>query len=194
MKKLSHICLLLTVSFLTYSCSAIEQFRDSRKPAPELDYIDQGVKMDIRSFFNGQLESFSITQDQNEKIVGSGTSKINASWEGDKGVIQELFFDNSGKKDSRTWLVTLNSDGTFSMIGHDIVSPVKGKQLGNAVQMIYSLSIPVDGVKQEVKFEDKVYLSDEKSAIKISKIKNKSGSPSKVITSLKKIEGAKSAN
>jgi hypothetical protein len=80
------------------------------------------------------------------------------------------------------------------MIGHDIVSPVKGKQLGNAVQMIYSLSMPVGGVKQEVKFEDKVYLSDEKSAIKISKIKNKSGSPSKVITSLKKIEGAKSAN
>lgn len=168
------------------SCAFVEEFMSARKPAPELDYLDRGVKMDITTFFNGDLESFTITRDFNSKITDSSTSKINAKWEDNKGVIQEIFFDSNGKKDSRTWLVTANSDGTFDMIGHDFASPIEGKQKGNALQMNYSLLTKVDGVKQAVKFEDKIYLIDEKSAIKISAFKKKNGASGTKITALKK--------
>jgi hypothetical protein len=187
MKNFARLSLALTLASLLASCANIEQFIASRKPAPELDYLDRGVKMDIKNFFNGDIESFAITQDQNGKISGTSTSKINSKWEENKGVMQEIFFDDKSKKDSRTWLITSNQDGTFDMVGHDMLTPVKGKQIGNAAQMIYSLSINAEGVKQEVKFEDKVYLVDEKSAVMISNFRKQNGQSGRVIRSLKKI-------
>ena len=176
----------LSLLFLISSCSYLQNFVP-KSSFSELDTVDNVAKLDIKSFFNGDLEGFAISQDQNGNITGTNTIKINASWEGNKGIIQEVFIYNGGKKDSRTWLVTFEDDGTFDAVGHNVASPAKGRQIGNAAQMIYSLLIPANGVKEEVKFEDKMYLVDEKSMIKISSFRKNYSSSGKNIISLKKV-------
>jgi hypothetical protein len=169
------------VSFVT-SCA---YFGNLKKPT-ELDYLDKGLKIDIRKYFNGDIEGFAIVQDEDEKIIGTQIVKINGKWDENKGVIQENFITTDGKKDSRTWLVTVESDGSFGATGHDVSSLGQGKQSGNAAQMNYTLLIPSADGRQEVTFEDKMYLVDEKSMIMISNFKRGPNSY-KGVFSLKKI-------
>jgi hypothetical protein len=182
MKKSSYLSLVFLLLFFASSCSLLNNFAKT----PELDYLDKGTKMDIRKFFNGDIEGFAITQDDNGKILNTQTIKISGKWEDNKGVVQQNFVFADGTKDSRTWLFTVNADGTFDAIGHNVAGPSQGKQFGNAAQMVYSLLTSQNGVKQETKFVDKTYLVDDKSAILISRFR-KSGASGKTIVSLKKL-------
>ena len=161
MKKIFSLVLLLS---LLSSCSFLQGIQ---KPS-ELDYLDKTTKADIKKFFNGDVEGFAIVQDQNDKIIDTKTIKINGKWEDNKGVIQQSFVYSNGKKDSRTWLVTVEENGNFTAVGHDVAAPAEGKQIGNAIQMTYSLLLVGQKGKEETRLEDRIYLVDDKSAIMIS--------------------------
>ncbi|OFW80146.1 MAG: hypothetical protein A2887_06855 [Alphaproteobacteria bacterium RIFCSPLOWO2_01_FULL_40_26] len=174
--------------FTLSSCSFLQNFQ---KQQLQVDSLDKGAKMDMRKFFVGDLEGFGIVQDQNGKITDTLAITINGKWEENKGVVQQNFIHTDGKKDSRTWLITLANDGGFTAVGHDIVAPAQGKQTGNALQMIYSLLLPGEMGKQQIAFDDKIYLIDEKSAIMISDSKKGFSGSGKSIISLKKLVNGK---
>lgn len=181
MKKILSAILLAS---LLSSCALLQNFR---KPA-EIDSLDKGAKFDVKKFFNGDIEGFALIQDQDGKIIDTETLKINGKWDDNKGVIQQNFVYGSGAKDNRTWLITLDDNGsTFEAVGHDVVVAAQGKQVGNAMQMSYTLSISNKGEKQKISFDDRIYLIDEKSAIMISKSTIGFSSSKKFIISLKKL-------
>ncbi len=184
MKNILRFFMIGAVITATSSCALIEKF--NHKPS-ELTILDKAPKLDIKNFFNGDVEVFAITQNTDGKIIGSYTSKINGRWDDNKGVVQHSAIQYSGKKDSRTWLITLESDGTFEAIGHDMVSAITGKQVGNAMQMVYTLSLPYNGKKEKVDFEENFYLVDESSAIGITLIRRGGSYFGKSIVSYKKL-------
>lgn len=186
MKNFSKIFVAIFIASTLSSCAVIQNFL-APKAAPQLDYLDGATKMDIKKFFNGDLEGFAIKQDSNGKITSTLTTKINGKWDDNKGVIQQNFLYNDGTKDSRTWLVTVDSDGTFDAVGHDVAVPAKGKQSGNAAQSLYSLTLGSKTGKEEVNFEERMYLVDEKSMIMIVNFDKKKSDPNsagKIIFSL----------
>jgi len=189
MKNFSKIITILVIALTLSSCAAFENLM-SKKEAPQLDYLDGVNKMDLKKFFDGNIEGFAIKQDATGKIVSTFTVKINGKWEEGKGVVQFNYLYSDNSKDSRTWLITANSDNTFDAVGHDIATAAKGKQIGNAAQSIYSLMVGPKTDKEEVNFEDKMYLVDEKSVIMISNFrgtKSAKGTAGKIIFSLKKV-------
>lgn len=200
MKKFIRASLICLTLNLATSCAFLEKFSESKAPAP-IDYLENAQKMDIKKFFDGDIEGFSIKQGENGKIIETQSVKISANWDENKGVIKKNNLSNDGSKDNRTWLVTLNSDGTIEAVGHDVVSPAKGKQVGNAAQISYSLMIgdkssTKEGVsREEVLFEERMYLVSESEMILITNFKKKENynkkadnkSFGKIITSLKKI-------
>ena len=184
MKTFTRLVVIIAAFIALASCALLENF--NHKPS-EITALEKAPKLNVKNFFNGDVEVFAITQDEQGKLIGSFTAKMNGKWEDSKGVLQQNFISESGKKDSRTWLVTIDSDGTFDAVGHDVVTPVKGKQIGNAMQMIYTLALSENGVKRNVDYEDNFYLIDERSAIAISTIR-KNGMPfGKSIISYKKV-------
>ncbi len=179
---------LVALSILISSC-AMQEGQMSR-----LDYLERGVRADIKDFFNGKMRGFAIVQDQRGDISDTVSLDVEASWEENKGVIKKTYKYANGEKDSRTWLVTLDNGGaTFTAIGHDVASPAKGRKLGNAIQMTYSLLMPsqIRGQKEQVKFDDKYYLVDENSAIVISESSTGFGQVKKTIVSLRKLDEKK---
>lgn len=189
MKKFSYSAALIIASLSLSSCSTIQNLINPKKVAP-IDYLEGGVKMDVKKFFDGDIDAFAIKQDSTGKIVGSITAEINGRWKDNKGVIQQDFTYNDGKKDSRTWLITANQDGTFSAVGHDVTNSAKGKQVGNAAQSIYSLMLDSKTAQEEFTFEERMYLVNEESMIMIinfDKKKSEPNSSGKIIFSLKKI-------
>lgn len=186
MKKLFNLSLTVIAISLLSSCTYLESLFPKKQVA-ELDSLESAPKIDIKKFFNGDIEGFAITQDSAGKIIGTVQVKMSGKWDENKGEIKQNFIYDGAIKDSRVWLITMNSDGTFDAIGHDIAAPAEGKQIRNAARMIYTLNLLDQGVKQPVKFEDKMYLVDEKSMIEISSYSKANGITGKTITSLKKI-------
>jgi hypothetical protein len=154
----------------------------------QLDYLKRGAEFDVKKFFDGDVDGFAIVQDANGKILDTKSIKIEGSWEEEKGVIKKVFTSSRGKKDSRTWLITMDQGGSFTAIGHDIAAPAQGEQAGNAMRMIYSLLLPgnIKGQKEAVNFEDKIYAVTADSAIMISTSRTGLGEVEKTTISLKK--------
>ncbi len=185
MKRFIRSAAIITATTFLSSCALIEKF--SYKPA-EITALEKASKFDVKTFFNGDIEVFAITQDNNGKIIGSYTAKMNGKWDDYKGILQQNYVYETGKKDSRTWLITADSDNSFSAVGHDVVTPIKGKQVGNAMQMLYTLSIKgAEDKKQNVDHEDVIYLVDDRSAIGIALIRKDGIASGKSIISYKKL-------
>jgi len=165
----------LAVSLLVFSlssCAVLEIF-SAKKIEKPLDYVDNAAQLDIKNFFNGDIEGFGIVQNSDGKIVGTVVVKIVGKWDDNKGTIQQNFTYHDGRKDNRTLLITTNSDATFDAVGHDVVKAAQGKQIGNAAQSNYSLMIGQKSSKAEVAFEDRMYLVDDKSLVMISSFSQK---------------------
>jgi|LauGreSBDMM110SN_4_FD.fasta_scaffold11554_4 hypothetical protein len=187
MKNIARVITALTIISAASSCAYLENFSGKQKPS-EIIALERAPKIDAKNFFVGDLEVFAITQDVNGKIVGSFTGKMSGKWDENKGVLQQTYISEVGKKDNRTWLITTDSDDTFTAVGHDMTTPIKGRQLGNVMQMTYTLSISQkEGGKQETTYEDNIYLVDERSALGISLIKKGKVASGKSIISYKKI-------
>jgi hypothetical protein len=192
MKKLQKITILFLSILAASSCGLMrmKSIQPQQTKPQVLDYLEKGAKMDVRKFFNGDLEGFAILQNNEGKIIGAQTIKMSGKWEDDRGVLEQRFVDVDGKKDNRTWLIEVASDGVLTGVSHNISIPASGVQKGNAMRMGYALSLKnvsdENSVKQDVKFEDRIYLIDDKSAIMISSFNN-SGNVGKYIISIKKM-------
>ena len=186
MKKFIRLSISIIAISVLSSCAYFENLFPKKQIA-ELDSLQTAPKIDIKKFFNGDVEGFAITQDSAGKIIGTTQVKISGKWDENKGEIKQNFIYEGATKDSRIWLITVNADGTFDAIGHDFLAPAQGKQIGNAAQILYTLNLMDQGSKKPVIFEDKMYLVDEKSMIEISSYKKANGVSGKTITSLKKI-------
>ncbi len=186
MKNISRFLLpFLFVTFIASSASFGGLF--SKKPL-EIDYLDGSIKMDVKSFFSGDIESFSIVKDSHDKIISTNTAKLNGKWEENRGVLKYDFTYLDGSKDNKIWFITLNSDSTFNIVGHDVAAQFEGKQIGNVAYMDYVLvSRGKNNEQIRTSYEDKMYLVNEKSVILISKLKRSGEDFGTVITSLRKI-------
>ncbi len=181
MKNISRFLLSLTLLFCVASCASLL----SKKPQ-EIDYLDNSLKMDVKSFFTGDIEAFSIVRNSHDKIISTTTAKLNGKWEENRGVLKYDFTYLDGSKDSRTWFITLNSDSSFEIVGHDVAAGFSGSQIGNVAYMNYVLVSRGNKGQIRTNYEDKMYLVNEKSMILITKFKRVGGDSGTVITSLRK--------
>lgn len=167
MKK-SLVKISLVALLISNSCAI---FQPKEKVVEQLDYLKgSSVKMNYRDFFNGKVEGFAIKKDQDGKIINSYKVQINGSWEGNRGVVKNNYIYFDGKKDNRTWLVTIDQDGTYEAIGHDIIKPIRGEQIGNSARASYSLKGD-NKSKEEILFTDTMHLIDSESMIVIQDYK-----------------------
>lgn len=127
-------------------------------------------KMDIKSYFNGDLEAHGFIQGRNGEINRTFKVTIVATWEGKVGTLREFFTFDDGKELERVWTITLNEDGTFTATASDVVGTAKGRVKGNAINMKYVLRIPIDETTYDISVNDWLILLDEKRLMNISEL------------------------
>lgn len=186
MKK-SQFFLNLILFFVASSCAQLSVKQQNQ--ASPITPIAGAPQMNVKKYFDGNLEASAILQNQDGKIIGSYVAKMNARWDDNKGTVQQVFNYNDLSKVSRTLLLTLNDDGSFDVIGHDMNSPGQGKQQGNAMQMVYNLNLLQDGKKANYDFEDNFYLVDDKTIMVVSSKKLLGNVVGKSYVSIRKVVG-----
>ena len=126
------------------------------------DYAAEKPVLDLRSYFNGMLDAYGVFTDRSGKVVKRFTVVMNCSWLGDKGILDEDFTYSDGTKQKRIWRLTALPDGKYTGTADDVVGVANGQERGNAFYWTYTLSLPVDGSVYEVRFDDWMYLMNDK--------------------------------
>jgi hypothetical protein len=130
-----RLAIALLVLMLLFGCSS-----------PNIaNYREGSPKLDIREYFNGDLDAWGIVKDRNGNVTRRFYATIKGRWNGAQGTLDEQFFWSDGQRESRIWTLTMHDDNHFSGSAHDVVGISVGEQQGNAVQMLYVLRVPRTG-------------------------------------------------
>ncbi len=125
-------------------------------------YADEKPTLDLAQYFNGKIMAHGIFQDRSGQVVRRFVVEMDGQWNGNQGVLDEWFTYSDGTRERRIWRLTRHADGRYTGTADDVVGEAQGQTVGNAFFWSYVLRLPVDGKVYEVKFDDWMYLVDEK--------------------------------
>ncbi|MGY8892872.1 MAG: DUF3833 domain-containing protein [Burkholderiales bacterium] len=129
------------------------------------DYADDQPSLDLRTYFNGPVTAYGMFQDRSGRVVKRFEVAMTGTWQGNSGVLDELFTYSDGSTDRRVWRLTQHSDGRVTGEADDVVGAATGAVSGNAMQWRYTLRLPVEGSVYEVSMDDWMYLLNERIMI-----------------------------
>ncbi|MEO6410200.1 MAG: DUF3833 domain-containing protein [Burkholderiaceae bacterium] len=130
-------------------------------PVPA-DYAAQMPRLDLATYFNGEVTAHGLVTDRAGKVVRRFTVRMQCRWSGDDGVLDESFLYNDGKTERRVWRLKKSrgpaGEDRYTGTADDVVGTAVGSAAGNAFRWQYTLRLPVDGSVYEVQFDDWMYL------------------------------------
>ncbi len=125
-------------------------------------YATEKPVLDLAEYFNGKIVAHGVFQDRSGQVVRRFVVDMQGTWNGNQGVLDEHFTYADGSKDRRIWRLTKHADGRYSGTADDVVGTASGQAVGNAFYWTYTLRLPVDGKTYDVRFDDWMYLVDER--------------------------------
>lgn len=139
---------LLLLPLLTACAPDVESFKDVQP------------KLDIREYLNGTLKAHGMIYDWRGRPSRHFTATIKASWEGNKGTLDEVFHFSDGTTDTRVWTLQFSDEHHFQGTAGDVKGIAKGSQYGNAVNFDYVLNHKQeDGSTIALSVDDWMYLT-----------------------------------
>lgn len=126
------------------------------------NYQTEKPALDLRSYFNGDVDAWGVFQDRSGKVVRRFTVKMRCTWVGDTGTLDEAFLYSDGKTERRVWTIRRTGEGRWVGTAADVVGEAQGVSSGNALNWRYTLALNVDGTVWHVDFDDWMYLIDER--------------------------------
>ena len=134
--------------------------------APVDSYKDEKPVLDLERFFNGTIDGWGMFQDRSGKVLKRFYVRIDASWKGNVGTLDEHFEWSDGKKTRRVWTLTKVDDHRYAGTASDVIGTAQGEAFGNALRWRYVLNLETDdGKTYEVDFDDWMYLIDERTML-----------------------------
>jgi hypothetical protein len=130
-------------------------------PAPG-DYAAEKPVLDLKQYFNGELEAHGLFTDRSGKVVRRFVVQMTATWVGQQGTLDERFTYSDGKTERRVWRLTDEGKGRWTGRADDVVGVAEGTAAGNALNWRYTLRLPVDDKVYEVQFDDWMYLMNDR--------------------------------
>ena len=148
--KMLRCCLLALVALGFAGCASVNV--DGYRGAKPV--------LDLAQYFNGTIDGWGMFQDRSGKVLKRFYVKIDATWVGSQGTLDEHFEFTDGTRDHRVWKLVKDGDRYTGTAG-DVVGAAAGSAAGNALRWNYVLALPVDGTTWHVDMDDWMYLIDE---------------------------------
>lgn len=128
-------------------------------------YQNNTPKLELESFFNGQLTAHGIIKNRSGRVIRYFNADIKASWRDGIGSLEEHFLFNDGERSTRIWTLTPQDDGSFIGTAADVVGNGKLNVAGNSLFLDYILQVPYKNNTIELRIDDRMYLTNEKTLI-----------------------------
>ncbi len=161
MTNSSLLALLLASLVLVAGCAA-----------PRVDsYRDEKPVLDLREYFDGEIEAHGMFQDRSGKVLKRFNVAIKGSWSGDVGTLEEDFVYSDGTTERRVWTITRIDEHNYIGTAGDVVGEARGEAFGNALRWRYVLALDVDGKTWHMDFDDWMFLVDDKVMLNRSEMR-----------------------
>ncbi len=138
------------------------------------DYAAEKPVLELDRYFTGTVDGWGMVQDRSGKVLRRFYVRIDCTWDGNVGTLDETFDWSDGTKEKRIWKVTKHGGGRYTGTAGDVVGEASGVAAGNALQWRYVLQLPADQGGWKVDIDDWMYLVDERTMLNRSTI-NKFG-------------------
>ncbi|WON78061.1 DUF3833 domain-containing protein [Serratia sp. UGAL515B_01] len=142
--------LLMVLLFLLAGCSA--DINDYRAEKPTFDLF---------GYFSGETRAWGMVQDYQNKQIRRFEVVIQGDVVGDTLTLHEKFVYNDGERQTRTWRITRNPDGSYQGTAGDIIGVAHGNTEGNAFNWRYDMEVKTDNGAVKLHFDDWLYRQDE---------------------------------
>jgi hypothetical protein len=132
--------------------------------APQ-DYAAEKPALDLKEYFNGQVDAWGIVQDRSGKVIKRMTVEMTCTWTGDTGTLDERFTYADGTKETRVWTIR-KSGNRYVGTAADVVGEAKGEAAGNALRWNYVLDAKrEDGGTIRLDMDDWMWLVDDRTLV-----------------------------
>lgn len=128
------------------------------------DYRAERPPLDIAQYFNGTIDGWGMFQDRSGKVIKRFHVRVDATWSGNTGTLDEHFTYADGSTENRVWKVVKDGDRYTGTAG-DVVGTAQGMAAGNVLRWNYVLAVPVDGRTWEMDMDDWMFLMDERTML-----------------------------
>ena len=129
------------------------------------EYKGETPVMDMKNYFNGEIEAWGLFQNYREKVVKRFHVNMFGEWKDNKGTLDEHFTYSDGTTQRRIWNLVRVDQNTYSGTASDVVGEAKGSAYGHALRWQYTMALEVDGETYHVHFDDWMYLVDNNTVI-----------------------------
>jgi len=129
------------------------------------DYESETPVLDMKTYFNGELQAWGLFQDYSGKVIKRFHVAMTGEWDDNMGVLDEHFTYADGTKQRRTWKLNRIDANNYTGTADDVIGEARGIAYGNALRWQYVLALEVDDDVYHVHFDDWMYLIDENTMI-----------------------------
>ena len=148
--------LLSFILFLLFSsCSEMK---------PE-DYKNTKPEIKIEEYFQGNVKAWGMLQGRSGEVKRQFVADMKGNFDGQKLILDETFIWNDGEKQERRWIIKKVGDNTYEGTAPDVDGIAKGVSYGSAFKFEYKLLVPYKDKEIKIRFDDWIFLQDEKTAI-----------------------------
>ena len=123
------------------------------------DYEDGFPNFDLKTHLRGDMVCEGMIFGPMGRMTSTFTAEFHIAWDGDRGVMDELFHYNDGSSQKRQWIITIGQDGQFQTEAEDVPKGGKGTQAGPAVEMRYAIRMPESAGSHVLDAVDWMYLT-----------------------------------
>jgi len=107
------------------------------------DYSDgNGPQFDVRTHLNGPIICEGVIFGPTGRVSSRFIGEFDCKWEGNTGVMDEVFTYDDGSTQTRAWRLTIGNDGKILARADDVVGDGMGQQTGSSVQLKYKYRLP----------------------------------------------------
>lgn len=117
---------------------------------------------DLFEFFDGKTRALGVFESPLGRCKRTLSVDITGTVVGDKLTLEESFVFGDGEQDLRIWTITKLEDGRYQGVAADVLGQAQGEVSGNQLHWCYQVLLPVGGRQFKIRFDDRMYLVDDK--------------------------------
>lgn len=123
------------------------------------DYEEAFPSFELKQHLNGDMICEGVIYGPMGRVTSTFAADFQISWDGDKGVMNEVFRYNDGSVQNRQWRITAEQNGRFDLQADDVPGGGKGEASGHAVLMRYPIKLPEGSGGHVLSCVDWMYLT-----------------------------------
>lgn len=127
-------------------------------------YRTEQPALDLARYFAGVLEGHGMVLDRGGSVQRRFVVRIQATWSGDVGTLDEDFTWSDGRKERRVWTLRRAAADGSHWVGTapDVIGEAHGVVAGNALNWRYTLDLATDSGRYKIAFDDWMFLIDDR--------------------------------